>query len=68
MPLDMPTMPEMGGDDIAGEADLAVDEAGAYWTGMTGAYTADDGTTFVDFAEEEDDNTLIKTEDGKIEQ
>ena len=60
-------MPEMGGD-MGGETDEAIDEAGAYWTGMTGAYTADDGTLFVDFAEEEDDNTLIKTDDGKLEQ
>ena len=60
-------MPEMGGD-MGGMSDEAIDEAGAYWTGMTGAYTADDGTLFVDYAEEEDDNTLTKTEDGKLEQ
>ena len=66
-PPGAPAMPEMGGD-AAAETELEIDEAGAYWTGMNGAYTADDGTLFVDFAEEEDDATEDRNEDGKIAQ
>ena len=61
-------MPDDMGGDVAGDADIAIDDSGAYWTGETGVFTADDGTTFVSAAEEEDDNTLVRTDDGKVEE
>ena len=65
-------LPAMSGDiddmqgDVEGEYDEEIDEAGAYWTGEYGDFTAGDGTRFVTGAEEEDDSTKVENEDGMV--